>query len=153
MNNALENHNGSGTVNEPGRLSILIVDDEKYICELLSELLGENDHRCDAAANGKEALDVLSRKRFDVIVTDVKMPLMDGFTLLKTVKQQYPGIAIVVMTAFGQEYSVREALALGAEEYLPKPFHAEEVLSVVERAYWRNQTRNEAKQTINLENL
>jgi len=69
------------------------------------------------------------------------MPRMDGFTLLKNVKQIYPETAVVVMTAFSQDYTIREALSLGAEEYLTKPFRSEEVLMVVERACWRSQSR------------
>ncbi len=129
---------------EIGRLHILIVDDEKYICQLLAELLGQNSHHCDTASNGREALELIEQKHYDIVITDVKMPLMDGFALLKNVKQGFPDIAIVVMTAFGQEYSVREALVLGAEEYLPKPFHADEALNVIERAYWRNHAKRSA---------
>lgn len=122
-------------------LKILIVDDERYICDLLTDLLKEQAREIESAADGEEALKKLSLKHFNVVVTDVKMPRMDGFTLLKNVKQAHPDTAVVVITAYSQDYSIREALALGAEEYLPKPFRSEEVLMVIERAYWRNQAR------------
>ncbi len=142
------NHSNGSSTKETGQLNILIVDDEKYICLLMTELLDQNSHHCDSAANGKEALDLIAKKNYDIVITDIKMPLMDGFDLLRSVKQSHPHIAIVVMTAFGQEYSVREALALGAEEYLPKPFHAEEVINVVERAYWRSQAKRGISESI-----
>jgi len=122
-------------------LSVLIVDDEVYICELISELLGDIDHRCDTANDGIEALEKMSRKNYDVILTDIKMPRMDGFTLLKNTNQMYPQAAVVVMTAYGQDYSVKQALALGAEEYLSKPFNSEEVIAAVERAYQRHKEK------------
>lgn len=124
-------------------LNVLIVDDEAYIRDLLAELLSAHSHQSDTAGDGEEALVKLSQKHFDVILTDIKMPRMDGFTLLKTAKPLYPDCAFVVMTAFSQMYSAREALSLGAEEYLPKPFHTGEVLGTIERAYQLNKRRRQ----------
>ncbi|MCX6641022.1 MAG: response regulator [bacterium] len=126
------------------RLSVLIVDDEKYIRDLLSELLGDYTQNAETAEDGEVALQKLALNQFDVVVTDIKMPKVDGFSLLKTIKQIYPDTAVVVMTGFSQEFTIREALAQGAEEYLPKPFRFEEVLMVIERAYWRNRARRTA---------
>ncbi len=124
-----------------GKLSILVVDDEEYISRLLCELLKQKGHSCESALNGEKALELIGKKPCDVIITDVKMPQMDGFELLKRIKSSHPHIAVVVMTAFGYEYSVREALSLGAEEYLTKPFHADDVLNVIELAYLRNKAK------------
>ncbi len=124
-----------------GRLKVLIVDDEKYIRDLLADLVRTYAHESDTAEDGEEALKKLSNQRFDVLVTDIKMPRMDGFTLLKNTKQIHPDTAVVVMTGYFQDYSVREALSLGAEEYISKPFQSEEIMMVIKRAHWRNQAR------------
>jgi YesN/AraC family two-component response regulator len=130
-------------------LDILIVDDEPYIRELLAELLSEHDHRSDTAENGEEALKKLQQKHFHVILTDIKMPRMDGFSLLRKARPLYPDSAFVVMTGFDRAYSAREALSLGAEEYLSKPFHTEQVLNAVEQAYRRNRSRRRNGHSIN----
>ena len=65
------------------------------------------------------------------------MPRMGGFDLLKKVKGDYPGVGIVMMTSYGDTYTVKDALLLGADEYITKPFKNHEISLVVERAYWR----------------
>lgn len=67
----------------------------------------------------------------------MKMPKMDGFELLRVVKEEYPAVGMIMMTAFGDTYTVKDALLLGADEYISKPFKSFEVSLVVERAYWR----------------
>lgn len=129
-------------------LRILVVDDEKYIRDLLAELLTKHDNKVETAEDGEQAFKKLSMKHFDVILTDIKMPRMDGFALLRNVKQFHPETAVVVMTAFSQDYTIREALSIGAEEYLAKPFRSEEVLMVVERAYWRSQSRQSKEEAL-----
>ena len=116
-------------------MKILIVDDEKYLRELLSEVLQSHSHECETAGDGEEALTKLDQSRFDVVITDAMMPNMDGFTLLKNIKKTYPETAVVVITGYSLAYSARDAMAIGAEEYLAKPFHTDEILAVVEKAY------------------
>jgi YesN/AraC family two-component response regulator len=65
------------------------------------------------------------------------MPRMNGFDLLKIIKQDYPDTAVIMMTAFGDSYAVKDCLVLGADEYITKPFKSFEINLVVERAYWR----------------
>jgi YesN/AraC family two-component response regulator len=80
-------------------------------------------------------------------MTDVKMPGMTGFDLLKQVKVEWPEMIVIIMTAYGDAHSVKEALLLGADEYLSKPFKSQEVSLIVERAYWRLlSARNAEKQ-------
>ena len=65
------------------------------------------------------------------------MPRMGGLELLKRVKKEYPGVGMVIMTGYGDTYTVKDALLLGADEYLTKPFKNHEISLVIERAYWR----------------
>ncbi|MBD3217127.1 MAG: response regulator [candidate division Zixibacteria bacterium] len=119
---------------------ILVVDDEEMLRKLLFKILDKEGYNVLLASSGREALDIISRERVDLIVTDVKMPEMDGFELLKKAKEKYPRIGVIVMTAFGDAYTVRDALLLGADEYITKPFKSFEIVMVVERAHWRIQS-------------
>ncbi len=116
-------------------MKILIVDDEKYLRELLSEVLQSHSHECEMAGDGEEALVKLAQSQFDVVITDAMMPRMDGFTLLKNIKKTYPETAVVVITGYSLAYSARDAMAIGAQEYLAKPFHTDEILAIVDKAY------------------
>ncbi len=116
-------------------LRILVVDDEKYIRELLTELLVVGGHKVEKAQDGEAALQKLAKHPFQVMISDVRMPVMDGLTLLQKAKTEYPDMGVVMMTGFTQQYTIRELVALGADEYLAKPFRQEEVLLMIKRAH------------------
>lgn len=116
---------------------ILIVDDEQMMRDLLSRILVRDGYSVLTATNGEEALEILGSKRVDLIISDMKMPKLSGFDLLKQVKKDFPNVGVIMMTAYGDTYTVKDALLLGADEYLTKPFKSFEVSLVVERAYWR----------------
>lgn len=118
-------------------VSILIVDDEEMMRTLLDRILSREGYKIRSAEDGVVALEVLKAERFDIIISDMKMPRMDGFELLKIVKNEYPQIGVIIMTAYGDTYTVKDALLLGADEYITKPFKSYEISLVVERAYWR----------------
>ena len=118
-------------------ISILIVDDESTMRSLLEKILAREGYQMYAARNGVAALEHLSERKFDIVISDMKMPEMGGFELLKHLKKEYPGVGVIMMTAYGDTYSVKDALLLGADEYITKPFKSYEISLVVERAYWR----------------
>jgi DNA-binding NtrC family response regulator len=118
-------------------ISILVVDDEAMMRNLLEKILVREGYAVKTAGNGVEALELLQHENFELIISDMKMPNMDGFDLLKAVKQEYPNINVIIMTAYGDTYTVKDALLLGADEYITKPFKSHEISLVVERAYWR----------------
>jgi DNA-binding NtrC family response regulator len=118
-------------------ISILVVDDEAMMRNLLEKILTREGYAVKTAGNGVEALEMLQHEKVELIISDMKMPNMDGFELLKTVKQEYPNINVIIMTAYGDTYTVKDALLLGADEYITKPFKSHEISLVVERAYWR----------------
>ena len=82
---------------------ILIVDDEDEIKKLLSAFLSETGHYCETASDGVEALARLDKLAFDAVVTDIKMPRMDGITLTRNVKHSHSEIAVMIMTGYGAE--------------------------------------------------
>lgn len=118
-------------------ISILIVDDEEMMRTLLDRILSREGYKIRSAEDGVVALEVLKAEKVDIVISDMKMPRMNGFELLKIVKKEYPKIGVIIMTAYGDTYTVKDALLLGADEYITKPFKSYEISLVVERAYWR----------------
>lgn len=128
-------------------ISILIVDDESMMRNLLTKILTRDGYNVCIAENGEVALQVLEDKKIDLIISDLKMPRMNGFELLKVVKREYPNIVLIMMTAYGDTYTIKDALLLGADEYITKPFKSFEISLVVERAYWRLLSRTDEPST------
>lgn len=118
-------------------ITILVVDDEQMMRDLLGKILSRDGYQVLTAEDGQAALDTLEKTKVDLIISDMKMPRLNGFELLKIVKKEYPRIGMIMMTAYGDTYTVKDALLLGADEYLTKPFKSFEVSLIVERAYWR----------------
>lgn len=123
----------------PGPHHILCVDDEPMIREILREALEQEGHRVTEAENGKIALDKVHGGAFDLIVTDVKMPVMDGFTLMKSLGDLTEQIPVVVITSFGDIDVAVDAIRLGAYDYIVKPFNISQVTISVKRALERRQ--------------
>lgn len=118
-------------------ISILVVDDQQDLRELLTRILAKEGYSVDSVANGEEALGRLRQRPFNLVLTDVKMPGLNGFDLIQLIKKEFPSVGVIVMTAYGDSYTVKDALLLGADEYITKPFKSFEINLVVERAYWR----------------
>ena len=127
-------YGGNGMKSE---ISILIVDDESTMRNLLEKILAREGYQMHSVCDGQVALEYLENHKVDIVISDMKMPKMDGFELLKNIKQHHPGVGVIIMTAYGDTYTVKDALLLGADEYVTKPFKSYEISLVVERAYWR----------------
>jgi DNA-binding NtrC family response regulator len=109
------------------KIKILVVDDELSIRESLSGWLQQDGYQVETAASGPATLDKIRENRYDIMLIDVKMPGMDGLTLLKKIKEADPDTAIVMMTAHGAIQDAVEAMKFGAYDYLLKPFDLEEL--------------------------
>ncbi len=107
---------------EPSRLKILVVDDEELIRNLVVTFLSRVGHSCITANNGVDALNKMKANKFDAIITDIKMPEMDGIFLVREISRHYPDIPVMVMTAYDEEYSAGTAISVGAREFIKKPF-------------------------------
>jgi len=118
------------------RLSVMVVDDNKYILRSFSQIIQLRGHKPYTAQNGKAALDVLSKNRVDVVLTDVRMPEMDGIELLKTIKNKYSDIQVIVITGYGSIDDAVTAIKYGASDYILKPFSPDEVILKIE-TYFR----------------
>src|ERR1700756_3792717 len=106
---------------------ILVVDDEESIREFLEIMLRKEGYEVTCAEDGQKALDILKKKNFDMVISDMQMPNMTGLELLKNCKDQYPDIMFMMITAFGTTETAVEAMKLGAYDYLSKPFKIDEV--------------------------
>lgn len=113
---------------------VLIVDDEDNIRKILAIQLKRLGHEVLEAPDGPEALEILSDESVQTIVTDLKMPKMDGLELLQRVRKAYPQIPTVMITAHGTVDTAVEAMKRGAFDYITKPFDHEEFLKVIDRA-------------------
>ena len=127
-------------------MKILVVDDEKIKRITLADDLAAQGHEVVTAADGQEALEKLAAGRFDVVVTDLKMPKLDGIELLKRIKQgPLADIEVVMMTAYGSIPVAVEAVKLGAFDFLTKPFRNEDVLPLLARIEQQRQSAAEAR--------
>jgi DNA-binding NtrC family response regulator len=116
---------------------ILIVDDEDGMRRLLSRVLTREGYETSAVGSGAEALRLVASERFDLVVTDIKMPEMDGLQLLAELKEYEPSLPIIVITAYGTIENAVQALRSGAYDYIAKPFENDEIKLTVAKAFER----------------
>jgi two-component system NtrC family response regulator len=117
--------------------SILVIDDEESILRLLERELTTQDRIVHTAQNGREGREKLSRQRYDVVISDIRLPDADGLDLMVELKGIYPDVEFILITGHGNIDNAVEAMRLGAYDYVTKPFHLDRVELVVERAYQR----------------
>jgi two-component system OmpR family response regulator len=108
---------------------VLVVDDDLRLYELLASYLEQNGLRPAHVDRGSRALELLSREAFDVVLLDVMMPEMDGLSVLRKLRERWPALPVIMLTARGDETDRVVGLELGADDYLPKPFSPRELLA------------------------
>ena len=113
---------------------ILVVDDDPLLRDFLAETLNRTGYSVSLASTGEEALEKIRKEDCDIILSDVRMPNMDGMELLKTAKTSLPDAKVVMMTAYGTVQNAVEAMKLGAFDYVMKPFSIDEIELVLKRA-------------------
>ncbi len=122
---------------------ILVADDEPGLREFVSDALGLDDHDVVAAPDGKTAAKLLDERSFELVITDLKMPGLDGMALLRKVRAEQPEVEVIVMTAHGTVDNAVEAMKLGAFEYLQKPLSGpDELRMLASRALERRGMRD-----------
>ena len=127
---------------------ILVADDEAGLREFITDSLELDDHTVVAAKDGKEAAKILEERGFDLVLTDLKMPGMDGMTLLRKIRAEQPEVEVIVMTAHGTVDNAVEAMKLGAFEYLQKPISGpDELRLLVARAVERRGLKDRTEGT------
>jgi putative two-component system response regulator len=116
---------------------LLIVDDDEQICELLSRVLVRAGYRVQTAANAEDAMDLLGRQAFDLVVCDMQMGRMSGLDLTVRAARLYPEVPVVLMTAQRDTELMRTALREGAVDFIPKPFDFDTIPIIIERSLER----------------
>ncbi len=142
-------------------MRVLVADDDEIFLEILAETVEETGAAVDLAPDGLAALEQLSAGDFDILISDLNMPRMDGLTLLRQVRALYPHILSILITGFGSLESAIQALRLGAYDYIQKPFMVEQVgvtiRNAVDRVKAYKETadllREKAKMLVEIENL
>jgi len=131
-----------------GTRQILVVDDEALMNDFVREILVRKDHEVDQAMDGDTAIHMLREKTYDLIITDKKMPGTDGMEVLRAARTTRPGARVVMMTAYGTVDGAVHAMKQGAFDYIMKPFDADQIEEVVERALAGNaEERSPVKQS------
>jgi DNA-binding NtrC family response regulator len=114
--------------------NLLVVDDEPKLCDLLSSALSQNGVQVFTASNGLHALKVLEQEEIDLVISDWRMPGMDGPQLLAEIKQRYPSLPVIVMTAYSTVKNAEQSMRNGAFDYIAKPFDIDELDITVSKA-------------------
>ena len=125
------------------RKAILVVDDEKEMCELVKDFLGGAGYEVETAQDGREALEAVRQKDLDAVITDLRMPDMDGMELLAAVKAERPDVPVIMVTAFGSIDRAIEAMRAGAFYFVTKPFKLRELEALVAKAVEQRQLLQE----------
>lgn len=108
---------------------IIVVDDDPDVCETLSDILELEGFTVATAGNGIQALELIHDNAFDLILLDVRMPVMDGIETLKRIRENIP---VLMISAFGDDESIRNAMDNGARGYLRKPFEFAKLLAAID---------------------
>ncbi|WP_333638238.1 response regulator transcription factor [Tissierella praeacuta] len=121
-------------------IKVLIVDDQSLIREGLNMMLSLYDtiFIVDEATNGKEAIEILGREEIDLILMDIRMPVMDGVEATKQVKENYPNTKVLILTTFNEDEYIFEGLKSGADGYLLKDISSKELVKAIETVYRGN---------------
>lgn len=118
----------------PDKVRFLIVDDEAVVRRAFARILSGAHTVVETADNGAEALRKMQQQPFDVVLLDLKMPGMDGISVLRTIKRNWPDSEVIVVTGYATLETAKESVVAGAFDYLPKPVGPEEVLEATHGA-------------------
>ena len=116
------------------RVQILLVEDETSVRELIKEILEEKGYEVTSVGNGLEAMELFSISDFDLVITDLVMPQMDGFELIRQIRKSGKEVAVIIMTAYGSTDRAVEAMHLGAFDFIAKPVKPDLIVMTVARA-------------------
>ncbi len=114
--------------------SLLLVDDDQEFAKAMKRMFEKSGYAITLAGDGQEALDTLAKQSFDLIITDLRMPVMDGNELMEEISRRKIDTPIIFLTAYGEVESYMDVMNLGAYEYLHKPVRRKEILGIIKRA-------------------
>src|SRR5688572_1182305 len=113
---------------------LLFVDDESALRSLMAERLGDRGFEVVEADSGERALEYLDQFAFDIVITDLRLPGIDGTRVIAAARERYPGIVAIVITGYGTVKDAVDAIKHGASDFIAKPFQFDELIHVLEKA-------------------
>jgi DNA-binding NtrC family response regulator len=119
--------------------SVLVIDDKKSMRDMLSQTLKAEGFEVDSVSSGSRGVDLAGEKRFDVVLTDLKMPDMDGIKVLSSIREKDPDATVIMMTAYATIENAVEAMKLGAFDFITKPFDTNHLTFLIQRAMGQRQ--------------
>ena len=129
-------------------LKILIAEDDRELCQLFSHVLSKNGYAVTAVDNGKDALDAIGSAYFDLIISDIMMPKMDGYTLIRQLRENGNQTPVMLITARDAFDDMRQGFLLGTDDYMVKPINVNEMVLRVGALLRRSQMIHDRRQTI-----
>ncbi len=123
-------------------MNILVVDDEEGARELFHTILTDEGYEVALAGSGEEALALFKATTFNLVVTDIKMPVMDGLQLLQEIRKTGSKTDVIMVTAYGEVESYLKAMSLGAAEYINKPIRIKELKRIVHKVLTEQKARS-----------
>jgi len=124
----------------------LVVDDEEIVRSFLIDVLTDEGYQVASVASGEEAIKLMTREEFDLIITDIKMPGTDGMEVLRVAKARDPNQNVIVMTGYASTETAVESMKLGAADYITKPFNLDQIKIVVAKTLERSRLRQKAEE-------
>lgn len=118
--------------------SVLVVDDESFIRQILSRMVSREGYEVHQATDGKDALKLLADHPCQIVISDIKMPNMDGIELLAEIKTNHSTVSVILITAYAGEYSADDAIAAGADAFITKPFKNIEIAETLRKVLIKN---------------
>ena len=130
----------------PEQEIVLVIDDERVVRDGCCRILESESLQVLTAENGQKALELLERQAVDVVLCDLKMPVMGAFGVLEKVRERHPGIPVIIITGHGTIESAVECMKSGAYDFITKPFRADHLVLVVRRALEKQALERKALQ-------
>ena len=115
--------------------TVLVIDDELSVADALKVILSDSGYQVAVAMSGAEALEKLGKRRFDLVITDVRLPDISGLDVLRHLRRSHPGVLAIIITAHHTPELAAESLSLGAVAVLLKPFSPSDLLTVIKIAF------------------
>jgi len=115
------------------KMKILLVDNDKFIRDNFSERLKNNKYEVVSAEDGEEAIEKIAADDFDVVITDIRMPKVNGIEVLKFTKKNKPKIKVIVMSIFVSQEVINEVMELGAYQFIGKSSFLKDIISILEK--------------------
>jgi len=109
------------------KASVLIVDDEQFLRQILGRIVSREGFAVDEAVDGKDALAKIQEGAYDFVISDIRMPNLDGIELLNRIKKDHKEVTVILITAYAGQYTAQDALKAGADYYITKPFKNVEI--------------------------